>query len=110
MEFPKDKYLKAPPIIENMGYHSTCLGPKEDWIRQPLEANRYPEGCGLGSIEPKVTFADNYCMVEPDSKIEEEECFEVPFQYIEDDLDNHVRVITIANLPPLTYLSPTLTW
>ena len=33
MEFPKDKYVKAPPIIKNMGYHGTGLGPKEDGIR-----------------------------------------------------------------------------
>ena len=29
MEFPKDKYGKAPPIIKNMGYHGTNLGPKK---------------------------------------------------------------------------------
>ena len=33
MEFHKDKYVKDPPIIENMGYHGTCLGPKEDGIK-----------------------------------------------------------------------------
>ena len=25
VEFPKDKHIKAPPIIENMGYHGTGL-------------------------------------------------------------------------------------
>ena len=44
MEFRKDKYVKAPPIIENMGYHDTRLGPKEDGIKQPLEASIYPKG------------------------------------------------------------------
>ena len=97
-EFPKDEYVKTPPIIENMGYHYTNLGPKEDGIKKPLEANSYPKGCGLGSIKPKVTFSDNYCMVEPNFEIEEEKFFEVPFQYIKDDLDNHVHAITIANL------------
>ena len=81
-----------------MGYHGTGLGPKEDGIRQPLEANSYPKGNGLGSIKPKVSFAKKYGMVEPDSEIEEEEFFEVPFQYIEDDLDNHVHAITITNI------------
>ena len=27
VEFPKDKYVKVPPIIKNMGYHDTRLGP-----------------------------------------------------------------------------------
>ena len=52
----------------------------------------------MGSIKPKVSFAENYCMVEPNSKTEEEEFFEVPFQYIEDDLDNYVYTITIDDL------------
>ena len=56
VKFPKDKYVKAPPIIENMGYHGTSLRPKEDGIRQPLEANSYPKGCGLGSIKPRCPF------------------------------------------------------
>ena len=43
VEFPKDKYVKAPPIIENMGYHGTALRPNENGIRQPLEANSYPK-------------------------------------------------------------------
>lgn len=98
MEFPKDKYVKAPPIIENMGYHDTGLGPKEYGIRQPFEANSYPKRRGLGSIKPKVSFANNYCTVEPDSETEEEKFFEIPFQYIEDDLENYVHAITIANL------------
>jgi hypothetical protein len=55
-EFPKDKYVKSSPIIENMGYCGTGLRPKEDRIRKPLEANSYPKGCGLGSIKPKVSF------------------------------------------------------
>ena len=37
-------------------------------------------------------------MAEPNSEIEEEEFIEVPFQYIEDDLDNYVHIITIADL------------
>ena len=59
VESPKDKYVKAPPIIKNMGYHGTSLGPKEDGIRQPLKANSYPKGHGLGSMKPKVSFLDN---------------------------------------------------
>ena len=51
----------------------------------------------MGSLKPKVTFADNY-LDELESKIEEEELFEVPFQYIEDDLDNYVHAITIDDL------------
>lgn len=82
MEFPKDKYVKAPPIIENTGYHGTNLGPKEDGIKQPLEANSYPKGHGLGSIKPKVSFADNYCTTKPDYEIEEAKFFKIPFQYI----------------------------
>lgn len=81
-----------------MGYHGTGLGPHEDGIRQPLEANSYPKGRGLGSIQPKVSFANNYCPIESDFETKEEEFFEIPFQYIEDDLDNHVRAITIADL------------
>ena len=64
-----------------MGYHGTGLGPNENGIRQPLEANSYPKRCGLGSLKPKVTFADNY-LAKPESETEEEEFFEVPFQYI----------------------------
>ena len=30
VEFPKDKYVKAPPIIEKIGYHGTSLRPKEN--------------------------------------------------------------------------------
>ena len=56
-----------------MGYHGTRLGPKEYGIRQPLESNSYPKGHGLGSIKPKVSFVENYCMVEPNSKTEEED-------------------------------------
>ena len=78
VEFSKDKYVKEPPIIENMGYHGIGLGQNENAIRQPLEATSYPKGCGLGSLKPKVTFADNY-LAEPESEIEEEEFFEVPF-------------------------------
>ena len=81
-----------------MECHGTSLGPKEDGIRQPLEANSYPKGHGLGSIKPKVTFADNYCTTKPDSETEEEEFFKVPFQYIKDDLDNHVHTITVDDL------------
>ena len=51
----------------------------------------------FGFPQTKVTFADNY-LAEPKSEIEEEEFFEVPFQYIEDDLDNYVYVITIDDL------------
>ena len=65
MEFPKDKYVKATPIVENMGYHGTGLGPNENGSRQPLEANSYPKRCSLGSLKPKVTFADNY-LAEPE--------------------------------------------
>ena len=47
-------------------------------------------------------------MVEPNFDTEEEEFFEVPFQYIKNDLDNHVYAITKANLSsidlPLTNL------
>ena len=54
-----------------------------------------------------MTFADNY-LAEPESEIEEEEFFEVPFQYIEDDLNNYVHAITIDDLSsinlPLTNL------
>lgn len=79
MEIPKDKYVKAPPIIENMGYHGIVLGPNEEGIRKPLEATSYPKEWGLSSIKPKVSFADNYCIVEPNFEIEEEEFFEVHF-------------------------------
>ena len=79
MGFPKDKYVKDPPIIKNMWYHGTKIWPKEDGIRQPIKANSYPKGNGLSSIKPKVTFTDNYHMVEPNSEIEEEELFKVPF-------------------------------
>ena len=44
VEFPKVKYVKAPPIIETMGYHSTGPRPKEVGIRQSLEASSYPKG------------------------------------------------------------------
>ena len=61
----------------------------------------------MGSLKPKVTFVDNY-LAEPQSDTEEEEFFEVPFQYIKDDLDNHVHAITIDDLSstdlPLTNL------
>ena len=35
VEFPKDKYVKAHPIVESMGYHGTGLGLNENGIRQP---------------------------------------------------------------------------
>ena len=45
---------------------------------------------------------------EPNYETKEEELFKVPFQYIEDDLDNHVHAIIVANLSstnlPLTNL------
>jgi hypothetical protein len=37
-------------------------------------------------------------MVESNSETEEEEFFEIPFQYIEDDLDTHAHATTIADL------------
>lgn len=47
-------------------------------------------------------------MVEPDFETEEEEFFEVPFQYIEESLDDYVHTITIDDLSsinlPLTNL------
>ena len=47
-------------------------------------------------------------MTKPNYETKEEELFEVPFKYIEDDLDNHVHAITIAYLSfadlPLTNL------
>ena len=64
VKFPKDKYVKAPPIVESMGYHGTGLGPNENVIRQPLEANSYPKRHGLGYLKPKATFAENY-LAEP---------------------------------------------
>ena len=48
-------------------------------------------------------------MAELDYETEEDEFFEVPFQYIEDDLDNYVHAITIDDLSsidlPLTNLN-----
>ena len=44
-----------------------------------------------------MTFADNY-LAEPESEIEEEEFFKVPFQYIEVDLGNYFHVITRDDL------------